>query len=501
MTSITFHGGVKEIGGNKFLVEDKGTKIFMDFGMSFSQEGQYFSEFVKARSSNSLVDLMELGMLPRIEGIYRQDYAEFMGLGQQKERAVDAVLLTHAHLDHCGYLKYLRPDITIYCSEESRIIMENFDATGQGEQYLTLTEKFKIGIGKSGKAKGLPVKAEGKSAVKITRDIQTFQAYKKFNIDSIEVEPLPVDHSISGVNGFILNTSSGTIANTADLRFHGRRPKETEKFVERCSESSIDLLLCEGTRISKDPSITEFDIEDVITKMATDTKNLVVCGYPIRDLDRLQSFYIAAKNSGRDLVIEPKQAYLLKLFSDSFGSSNPYPDPKDKNIKIYMPKTDWGLIDKDRTVYPDRLVEQDYKMWAREFLNYPNMVDHRDISNNQSGLMFTLSDFNVQELIDVKPSEGSTYIRSTTEPFSEEMEFRAERFRNWFLRFGLVKSEKDWHSVHVSGHGDGEQIKRVIDGAGAKKLIPIHTEPDKEEYHKKWHNNVQSVQRDEKVEF
>ena len=110
--------------------------------MSFSEEGQYFSEFVKARSSNNLVDLMELGMLPRINGIYRQDYAEFMGLGPQKERAVDAVLLTHAHLDHCGYLKYLRPDITVYCSEESRLIMENFDVTGQGDQYLTLTRKI-----------------------------------------------------------------------------------------------------------------------------------------------------------------------------------------------------------------------------------------------------------------------------------------------------------------------------------------------------------------------
>jgi len=38
MASVTFHGGVKDIGGNKFLVEDKGTKIFMDFGMSFSKE-------------------------------------------------------------------------------------------------------------------------------------------------------------------------------------------------------------------------------------------------------------------------------------------------------------------------------------------------------------------------------------------------------------------------------------------------------------------------------
>jgi len=36
MTNLTFYGGVKDIGGNKFLVDDKGTKVFMDFGMSFT---------------------------------------------------------------------------------------------------------------------------------------------------------------------------------------------------------------------------------------------------------------------------------------------------------------------------------------------------------------------------------------------------------------------------------------------------------------------------------
>jgi len=36
MTSVTFHGGVNDIGGNKFLVKDKDTTLFMDFGMSFS---------------------------------------------------------------------------------------------------------------------------------------------------------------------------------------------------------------------------------------------------------------------------------------------------------------------------------------------------------------------------------------------------------------------------------------------------------------------------------
>ena len=46
MTSITFLGGVNEIGGNKFLLEDGDTKLFLDFGMSFKQSGRYFSEFL-----------------------------------------------------------------------------------------------------------------------------------------------------------------------------------------------------------------------------------------------------------------------------------------------------------------------------------------------------------------------------------------------------------------------------------------------------------------------
>ena len=143
MTDITFHGGVNDIGGNKFLVEDKGTKIFMDFGMSFSEEGKFFSQFMGARGSNALVDMFELGILPKIKGMYRRDYAKHVGFGGDEETEIDAVLLTHAHVDHCAYIPYLRPDIPIYCSEESKLIMQNFDETGT-DQYLTMKEKFKI---------------------------------------------------------------------------------------------------------------------------------------------------------------------------------------------------------------------------------------------------------------------------------------------------------------------------------------------------------------------
>jgi len=42
-------GGVKEIGGNKILVEHKGTRVFLDFGMSFNQHYKYFSEYLNPR--------------------------------------------------------------------------------------------------------------------------------------------------------------------------------------------------------------------------------------------------------------------------------------------------------------------------------------------------------------------------------------------------------------------------------------------------------------------
>ena len=123
MTSITFHGGVNDIGGNKFLVKDKDTTLFMDFGMSFSEEGQFFAQFLNARGSNFLTDMFELGILPKIKGMYRRDYAKHVGFGVDEETELDSILLTHAHFDHWPYIPYLREDIPIYCSEESKLIM------------------------------------------------------------------------------------------------------------------------------------------------------------------------------------------------------------------------------------------------------------------------------------------------------------------------------------------------------------------------------------------
>jgi ribonuclease J len=52
MSSLTFYGGVKEIGGNKILLEEEDTRIFLDFGMSFKRSNLFFSEFLQPRKCN-----------------------------------------------------------------------------------------------------------------------------------------------------------------------------------------------------------------------------------------------------------------------------------------------------------------------------------------------------------------------------------------------------------------------------------------------------------------
>jgi ribonuclease J len=54
MTKLTFYGGVNEIGGNKILLEDKGTKIFLDFGQSFTFGSEFFTSWLQLRGPKIL---------------------------------------------------------------------------------------------------------------------------------------------------------------------------------------------------------------------------------------------------------------------------------------------------------------------------------------------------------------------------------------------------------------------------------------------------------------
>jgi ribonuclease J len=339
MTSLTFYGGVNEIGGNKILLEDEGTRIFLDFGMSFNAANRYFSEFLQPRKCNGIMDFVEFGLLPmdqKIRGIYRKDFLRRCGI-KEKEPSIDGVILSHAHLDHSAYISHLSEEIPIYCGSLTKLILKAMQDTGSGSfnDYVAYNENFVLRQKERG---------EGMTKVKgrvRDRNVKTFSSGDRIKIGEIVIQPMGVDHSIPDSYGFIIQTNKGNIVYTGDLRFHGYKRNRTEEFVKRASQSEPIALICEGTNINKEKGIGEGEVKEKINEIVSHAKGLVIANFPPRDLDRMRTFYEVAKENGRKLIINMKQAYLLKLLENE---GNGVISLKDENVRIYIPRKNWGVI-------------------------------------------------------------------------------------------------------------------------------------------------------------
>lgn len=447
MANLRFYGGIKEIGGNKILLEDNGTKIFLDFGMSFGKRGKFFEEFLTPRSANGLGDFLVTGLVPDIKGVYREDLLAHFGK-KPEEPDVQAVLLSHAHADHANYISFLHKDIPIYCGETCKYILEAID-----EQSKRDIENEVLNFRKR------PLYRRDYRNPPIERDFRTFRTGDKIKIDSLEIEPIHLDHSVPGAYGFIIHTSKGAVVYTGDLRMHGTHAEMTDDFVNAAKQAEPRAMVTEGTRIDvpgSDESEENVYLES--KKEIVENKKLTIVDFNFKDIDRFMTFYKISKDLGKKLVISFKHAcYLEKYHKDKRIRS---PDSRDENIMILKPKRLTGTyIDEDYTDY-----------YIKKRLNYPNIITSEDITKKPNDYMIVLNFWYFNMFVDLRPN-GGKYIHSLSEPFNEEMEISYQRMRNWinFFELKFVQS-------HCSGHIFGTDLKNLIETIKPKYLFPIHTE-------------------------
>src|SRR5918996_4106072 len=322
MTSLTFYGGVNEIGGNKILLEDKDTKVFLDFGKGFSRRAKFFEEYINPRVANGIEDFLTMRLLPDIKGLYRDDLMK-MADREIMEPEVDAVLLSHAHSDHADYISFLHENIPIYMGETCHLILQAIEERSNRQierEVLSYRER-------SYNKKDDPVK----------RTINTFRTGDKFKIGSLEVEPIHVDHSVTGAYGFIIYTSAGPIGYTGDIRLHGTVPQLTREFIERAKNEKLIALIIEGTRIADD---VREESEELVSKeskkIVSSTNRLVLADFNFKDVDRLRTFLKLGKDNDRKLVVKMNDAYFLKHLSKDPKLN--VPDIDNEDIIIYLPK-------------------------------------------------------------------------------------------------------------------------------------------------------------------
>jgi ribonuclease J len=98
-----------------------------------------------------------------------------------------------------------------------------------------------------------------------------------------------------------------------------------------------------------------------------------------------------------------------------------------------------------------------------------------EIRQDPSKYLVHLDFFEFNELIDLSPPPGSTYIRATSEPFNDEMILDERRLKAWLRHFDINAPSHDPVYVHASGHASGPEIRQLIHDIGPKVLFPIHT--------------------------
>ena len=203
MVSLTFYGGVSEIGGNKILLQDGDTKIFIDFGMSFGRRSKFFEEFLTPRTANGIGDFLAMGLIPDIKGIYREDLLKHIGR-KPEEPEIDAVLLSHGHADHTNYISFLHSDIPIYCGETTLKLLKAIE-----EQSKRDIENEVINFKKR------PLFRADYKKPPIERTFKTFRTGDKFKIGSLEIEPVHVDHCLA--EDTFVQLANGEIAQVKDV--------------------------------------------------------------------------------------------------------------------------------------------------------------------------------------------------------------------------------------------------------------------------------------------
>lgn len=425
-TTLTFYGGVNEVGGNKILLEDKKVRILLDFGQSFTLGADYFTGWLCPRAINGLGDYFEFNLLPKIKGVYSKGQLAFTNL-PYTEPKIDAVFLSHAHVDHMGHIMFLDEKIPTYCGYGTKILIESMEETSS------------VNFG------GHPYEA--------------FRTGHKIRIGHLVMEPIHVDHSIPASYGFVIHTSKGAIVYTGDLRAHGPRKEMTKEFAKKARASEPIAIICEGTRMvemERRKNYSELEVKKLSDEIVSTTKKIVFVTHYGRDTDRFRTFYNVAKNNDRKIVVSPKTANLLsRLVQDKHLL---LPDPiKDERILVYYKRKKTGSFQ-----------EKDYYVWEREFME--KMVNHEFVHEHQSEIVMDLDFYQFAELIDIRPDPSSHFIHSMSEPYSEE-DIEDSVMHNWLDHFRVK-----FHQLHASGHLNRHQLTDLITYIKPKRVFPIHTE-------------------------
>ncbi|MBA7471954.1 Ribonuclease J [subsurface metagenome] len=407
--NLTIQRGTHEIGGSCVeLCSDSGeSRIVIDVGMPLVTPDRLPFEWHRYKGLPQ-EQLLEQGVLPAVDGLY-----------SHQKPSISAVILSHAHQDHYGFIRFVHPNIPLYMS--------------LGTKGLVEVSNLFLGTG-------------------VNLDlIRTFTMWQPFQVEEFITTPYLMDHSAPDAAAFLIEADGQRLFYSGDFRGHGRK----QVLLERLSStaiSSLDCLIMEGSMMGRDAGRypDENAVEQAMYEIMVDQRSYTFVFCSSQNLDRLVSIYRAVKRTHKTLVIDLYTAFALDKLS---------------SISSRIPQFDWNEI---RVLYAyshaKKLAERDKKLLYRY---RKAKIEWNEIRSNPHDMVIL--------------SKDNRYFRMMLQKLSASGEAKAiySMWHGYLERTNLAQVLEsqgiELIEIHTSGHAYVEDLKRLACAMNPRCLVPIHT--------------------------
>jgi len=404
---VIIHRGAKEIGGSCVELISSNSRILIDFGMPLVNQNKEPFE-ADSVAGKSIDELKTEKTLPDVKGLYKNEKPK-----------LDAILVSHSHLDHYGLLNFANNEIPVYISKGAK----------------ELVEVTNIFVNKNIQ---LP-------------NSQIIKHESPFHIKDFKITPYLVDHSAFDAFAFLIEAEDKRVFYSGDFRGHGRKAILFERIIQK-PPKNIDCLLMEGSMLGRNetPYKNEEDIEARIVEILKEQNNVTFLFFSSQNIDRLVSAYRACLKTGVTFVIDIYTAFILQ---------------KLRKVSEKIPQFDWEKIRvKFFKYHADKLAGAGHKELL--YIYNKQKIDMDELNEKKNKILMLARDNSIFPSIikNIDAPEGAKIIYSMWEGYL------TEKFRCYCKSKGLVIEQ-----VHTSGHAVLNDLQRFAKALNPKSLVPIHT--------------------------
>ena len=391
---ITFLGGLGEIGKNMTVFEDRDSAFILDAGFKFPEAEMYGVEQV----------IPDMGYIETIKD------------------KLKGIVLTHAHLDHIGAIKFVFEKIKLpLFGTKLTLGLASTVIPGRYKPY----EEHEIKPG------------------------------ERFNVGTFQLEAVYVNHSIPDGVGFIIKRKGcGTIFHTGDFKIDATpidgRAIDLQR-IGMLGREGVLLLLSDSTNATRDGLTgSERIVGENLERLFRKIKGRIIITTFSTNIHRIQQIFDISWKLKKKVHVDGKSFVNIISVAKKLGYLN-IPDGLTVDIN-------------ELPLIPDE-----------------NLVILTTGSQGEPLSGLTRLSSSTHQRLRILP--GDTVIISA-HPIPGNEEFVNRTVNNLFsLGADVIYREEE--GIHVSGHASGDELKIMLQLTKPKFFVPVHGETRHLYAHKK----------------